>query len=221
MMPWYRAVHKENIMNSIRLKTSQSAEKLPVGSSRFLGNPDVWEGFRWPSITVDGEEYDLSFLCQINCAEAAPYDTDHILPKTGMLYFFYDLDEMPWEPSDPNAARVIYYDGDMDALREMVLVDETGAEIAFKEQRIEFACVDPGFLSDCEETHLLLGVPSLDYGTWYECIDGWQMLLQIDSFETEDAMVNFTDEGVLCFYAEPEKVKDRDFSDVRIMQIYS
>ncbi len=208
-------------MNSIRLKTSQPEGKLPVGCSKFLGNPDVWEGFQWPCITVDGEEYDLTFLCQINCAEAAPYDTDGILPKTGMLYFFYDLDEMPWEPSDPDAARVVYYDGDMNALREMVLIDENGESIAFFEQKIEFECVEPGFLSDCEETHLLLGVPSLDYGSWYECIDGWQMLLQIDSFETEDAMVNFTDEGVLCFFAEPEKVKNGDFSDVRIVQVYS
>ncbi len=208
-------------MNSIRLKTSQPDGKLPVGSSKFLGNPDVWESFQWPSITVDGEEYDLSFLCQINCAEAAPFDKDGILPKTGMLYFFYDLDEMPCDPSDPDAARVVYCDGDMNALREMVLIDENGESIAFSEQKIEFECVEPGFLSDCEETHLLLGVPSLDYGSWYDCIDGWQMLLQIDSFETEDAMVNFTDEGVLCFFADPQKVKNKDFSEVRSCQIYS
>ncbi len=47
------------------------------------------------------------------------------------------------------------------------------------------------------------------------------MLLQIDSFETDDAFVNFTDMGVLCFFADPEKVKNRDFFDVRICQIYS
>lgn len=208
-------------MNSILLKTSVPAGKLPVGSSKFLGNPDVWEGFEWPAISCDGENYDLTFMCQINCAEAAPFDKDGILPKTGMLYFFYDLDEMPWEPSDPDAARVIYYDGDTAALREMVLIDGDGENIAFAEQKIEFACVEEGYLSDSEPTHLLLGIPSLDYGTWYECIDGWQMLLQIDSFETRDAKVNFTDEGVLCFYAQPEKVKKLDFSDVRIMQIYS
>ncbi len=208
-------------MNSIRLKTFQPAEKLPVGNSKFLGNPDVWEGFEWPAIWVDGEMYDLTFLCQINCSQAAPFDTEHILPKTGMLYFFYDLDEMPWESSDPDAARVIYYNGDMSALREMVLVDENGAEIAFREQGIEFEQVEEGFLSDHEETHLLLGVPSLDYGSLDGFISTWQMLLQIDSFETEDAMVNFTDEGILCFFADPEKLKHKDFSDVRIQQIYS
>ncbi len=208
-------------MNSILLKTIPCECKLSAGSSKLLGDPDVWEGFEWPAIDIDGELYDLTFMCQINCSEAAPYDKDGVLPKTGMLYFFYDLDEMPHEPSDKNAARVIYYDGDVTSLHEMVLTDENGESIAFAEQKIDFECVEEGYLSDSEPTHLLLGVPSLDYGTWYECIDGWQMLLQVDSFETEDACINFTDEGVLCFYAEPQKIKELDFSDVRIMQIYS
>ncbi len=208
-------------MNSILLKATRCEQKLPVGSSKLLGNPDVWEGFEWPAAELDGELYDLTFMCQINCAELAPFDRDGILPRSGMLYFFYDLDEMPYEPSDRNAARVIYYDGDIARLRRAVLVNESGEEIAFREQRLGFECVEEGYLSDCEPTHLLLGTPSLDHGAWYECIDGWQMLLQIDSFETEDASVCFTDEGVLCFYAEAEKIKRCDFSDVRIMQIYS
>ena len=212
---------KEMDMNSILLKTTPCECKLPVGSSKLLGNPDVWEGFEWPAIDLDGELYDLTFMCQINCAEAAPYDKDGVLPKTGMLYFFYDLDEMPHEPSNQNAARVIYYNGDITKLHEMVLTDENGESIAFAEQKIDFECVEEGYLSDSEPTHLLLGAPSLDFGTWYECIDGWQMLLQIDSFETEDACIDFTDEGVLCFYAEPQKIRGLDFSDVRIMQIYS
>ncbi len=208
-------------MNSILLRLSAPTQKLPTGSSKLLGNPDIWDGFEWPAILIDNERYDLSFICQINCAEIAPFDKDGLLPKTGMLYFFYDLDEMPWEPSNPDAARVIYYNGDPAGLHEMVLTDEHGGGISFAEQAIAFDCVEEGFLSDCEPTHLLLGVPSLDYGTWYECIDGWQMLLQLDSFETEDTVINFTDEGVLCFYIAPEKLKERDFSDVRIMQIYS
>ena len=55
----------------------------------------------------------------------------------------------------------------------------------------------------------------------YDIIDGWQMLLQIDSMETDEVFINFTDEGVLCFYIEPERLDRQDFSDVRIMQIYS
>ncbi len=208
-------------MNSIWLRTSTPAEKLPVGSSKFLGNPDVWEGFEWPAITLDEELYDLTFMAQINCADMAAYDAEGLLPHTGMLYFFYDLDEMPWQPTNLNAARVIYYNGDLTRLHEMVLIDENGENIAFSEQQIVFESVEPGFLSEEEPSHLLLGVPSLDYGVFYDEIADWQMLLQIDSFDIEDTIISFTDDGVLCFYIEPEKLKALDFSDVRIMQIYS
>ena len=34
-------------------------------------------------------------------------------------------------------------------------------------------------------------------------------------------VLDFSGDGVLCFYIEPEKLRKQDFSDVRIMQIYS
>ena len=136
-------------MNSIRLKTTYIADSLPIGSSKFFGNPYVWKGFEWPAIEEDGED------------------------------------------------------------------------LSVKEMKLDFEIVDAGYLDDTDSTHLLLGVPSLDYGTFYDIIDGWQMLLQIDSMETDEVVINFTDEGVLCFYIEPKKLENGDFSDVRIMQIYS
>ncbi len=208
-------------MSCIRLKCCEGQKKLAVGSSKMLGNPDVWEGFDWPAIEEDGELYDINFLIQINCEEVAMYDHEGRLPKHGILYFFYDLDEMPWSPDNKDAARVLYYDGDISKLQEMVVVDEDGESLAFEEQKIIFEEVEEGFLDENEPTHLLLGKPSLDYGVMYDCIDGWCMLLQIDSFETDDADINFTDEGVLCFFIEEEKLRKLDFSDVRIMQIYS
>ncbi len=208
-------------MNSIRLKTEYIADNLPIGSSKFFGNPDVWDAFEWPAIEEDGELYDLTFMCQINCAEIAAFDKNNKLPKTGMLYFFYDLDEMPSLPSIEQAARVLYYNGNIDSLRQIKLVDEDGEDISIKEMKIEFEIVDEGYLDDTDSTHLMLGVPSLDYGIYDDIIDGWQMLLQIDSLETDEVFINFADEGVLCFYIEQEKLEKRDFSDVRIMQIYS
>lgn len=207
-------------MNSIRLKTSCVDEKLPVGASKLFGAPDIFDGFEWPTIEVDGEEYDLSFIGQINLAEATKFDKDGILPKNGMLYFFYDLDEMPHDPSDANACRVIYHESD-DDLHAISYVDEDGEDMSFREMKVEFECVEAGFLADDSETHLLLGEPSIDNGFWYECIDGWQMLFQLDSMETDDVCINFTDEGILCFYIDKDKLKAQDFSDVRIMQIYT
>lgn len=207
-------------MNSIRLKTSYVDEKLPVGASKLFGAPDIFDGFEWPTIEVDGEEYDLSFIGQINLAEATKFDKDGVLPKNGMLYFFYDLDEMPHDPSDESACRVIYHERD-DDLHAISYVDEDGEDMSFREMKVEFQLVEAGFLADDSETHLLLGEPSMDNGFWYECIDGWQMLFQLDSMETDDICINFTDEGFLCFYIDKDKLKARDFSDVRIMQIYT
>ena len=193
-------------MNSIRLKTSYVDEKLPVGASKLFGVPDIFDGFEWPTIEVDGEEYDLSFVGQINLAEATKFDKDGVLPKNGMLYFFYDLDEMPHDPSDANACRVIYHERD-DDLHAISYVDEDGEDLSFREMKVEFECVEAGFLADDSETHLLLGEPSIDNGFWYECIDGWQMLFQLDSMETDDICINFTDEGFLCFYIDKDKLK--------------
>lgn len=92
---------------------------------------------------------------------------------------------------------------------------------AAREQKIEFEKAAEGYFSDEEPTHLLLGVPSPDYGAKYDCIKAWQMLLQLDSFETEDAAFNFTYEGTLCFLSKRKNLKINDFSHVRIMQIYS
>ena len=207
-------------MNSIRLKTSYVDEKLPVGASKLFGAPDIFDGFEWPTIEVDGEEYDLSFVGQINLAEATKFDKDGVLPKNGMLYFFYDLDEMPHDPSNESACRVIYHERD-DDLHAISYVDEDGEDMSFREMKVEFECVEAGFLADDSETHLLLGEPSMDNGFWYECLDGWQMLFQLDSMETDDICINFTDEGLLRFYIDKDKLKVQDFSDVRIMQIYT
>lgn len=207
-------------MNSIRLKTSYKDEKLPVGASKLFGAPDIFEGFEWPSIEIDGDEYDMPFIGQINLAEASKYDEEGLLPKKGMLYFFYDLDEMPHEPCEENACKVIYHDSDED-LHDIKYIDEDGEDASFREMAIEFESVELGFFADEGETHLLLGVPSMDNGFWYECIDGWQMLFQLDSMETDDICINFTDEGFLCFYIDEDKLAEKDFSDVRIMQIYT
>ena len=199
-------------MNSIRLKTRYIDEELPVGASKLFGSPDIFEGFEWPTIEVEGEEYDLAFIGQINLKEVAKYDIEGLLPKTGMLYFFYDLDEMPFEPSDLSACKVIYHDSD-EGLIPTQYVDEDEEELSFREMAIEFEVVEEGFLAEDEPTNLLLGVPSLEYGFWYECIDGWQMLFQLDSIENDDICINFTDEGVLCFYIDPKKLKEKGYNN--------
>ena len=97
----------------------------PIGASRVGGMPDLPPEFEWPHWSGNGdasEGYDpanpLCFLAQINLAEAATYDTEHLLPSYGMLYFF----AATWVNcisdyyAEAGLWRVLYYEGDMSAL---------------------------------------------------------------------------------------------------------
>jgi uncharacterized protein YwqG len=80
-----------------------------LGTSRLGGLPDVGPDFVWPI----REGRSLGFLAQINCAEVAPHDSDHSLPDSGVLHFFYDIQEQPWgfDPKDRGGAVVLYTSG--------------------------------------------------------------------------------------------------------------
>ena len=197
-------------MNGIKLKISKPTDKLFAGSSKLFGNPDVWDGFEWPYIEENGEKYDLTFLCQINCTEVSALDKEGWLPKMGILYFFYDLDTMP-EMSNSRSARVLWYNGELSALHEMLLTDEDGNSLAFSEQKIDFEAED----AEGKSSHLLLG----DMTQSCDFLKDHLPLLRIGSLETEDAEIRFNGNGSLCFYIEKEKLGACDFSKVKAAQI--
>ena len=197
-------------MCKISLNISKPKEKLKAGESKLFGNPDVWDGFIWPSVRENGAEYDLTFMCQINCEQASAFDESGLLPKTGILYFFYDLDTMPEAP-DEKSARVLWYNGELFDLHEMILTDEEGNSLAFSEQKIDFEAAD----ADEKSSHLLLG----DMTQSCDFINNRLPLLRIGSLETEDAEIRFKGNGALCFYIEKEKLGACDFSEVKAVQI--
>ena len=197
-------------MNGIKLKISKPKDKLFAGSSKLFGNPDVWDGFEWPYIEENGEKYDLLFLCQINCTEISVLDKEGWLPQTGMLYFFYDLDIMP-EVSNNRSARVLWYNGEMSAVHEMLLTDEDGNSLVFSEQKIDFEVAD----ANEKSSHLLLG----DMTQGCDFVKDYLPLLRIGSLETEDAAIRFKSNGSLCFYIEKEKLAAHDFSEAKAAQI--
>ncbi|GAA0211917.1 YwqG family protein [Selenomonas dianae] len=93
-----------------------SQKKLPVGASKFYGTPDLPADFAWPY--YKGTDFEgvtknrpLAFLAQINLGEAAQYDRTGLLPKTGVLSFFYETMSMEWgfEPGHKGYARVYYF----------------------------------------------------------------------------------------------------------------
>jgi len=87
--------------------TALDGQEPPLGSSRFLGEPDMPESLDWP---VDAEGTPLNFLVQINLSELAGVLDDSPLPADGHLLFFTRYEDPPWgfDPKDGPGFRVLH-----------------------------------------------------------------------------------------------------------------
>ena len=105
------------------------------GFSKMGGEPELPAGMEWPRT---GDGVPLSFIAQIDFAEAHRADIDGRLPESGMLWFFYDCsdDGMPWgfDPKDADGWRVIYREN---AETEPAEAPED-LEVTFSEAHISF-----------------------------------------------------------------------------------
>ena len=118
----------------IRLYLAKEDEgNILVGSSKIGGRPDLPLTVEWPYETerpfnerdlrfkqrpVKNELLPLSFVAQINLSEVSQLDEENLLPKSGMVYFFYSAEQKVWgfDPRDYSGFKIIYYDGDMSKL---------------------------------------------------------------------------------------------------------
>ena len=120
--------------NEIRIVTGEPDSDLPAGASKFGGIPDCPPDFVWPYyegarnvLDKDDDEdvpvsfYDvgwvrepLTFLAQFDCREASAFDTEGLLPREGMLSFFYGLNTLRggFDPRDEGCARVFWFPPD-------------------------------------------------------------------------------------------------------------
>lgn len=82
-------------------------QPLSVGMSRLGGDPDLPLGTSWP--TYKG--HPQHFIAQIALGEIAPHAPQGLLPASGLLSFFYDLEEQPWgyDPADLDGFTVLYH----------------------------------------------------------------------------------------------------------------
>jgi uncharacterized protein YwqG len=104
----------------IRISYKKNENELSPLCSKIGGKPAVPDDFVWPHYTglVYGEEEPksrpLSFMAQINLKDIAGLDDTGLLPKSGMLSFFYELETMTWgfDPKDKGSARVFYFPDD-------------------------------------------------------------------------------------------------------------
>lgn len=81
---------------AIKLELKKT-ERILFCGSKWWGDPDMPENMLYPTmeVTEEGEKFDypLTFVCQINCEDIAPYDKENKLPHEGMLYFFAAIDD--------------------------------------------------------------------------------------------------------------------------------
>ena len=86
--------------DSIRLYTTPAggAHDISIRESRIGGVPDVPPGFKWP----DWKGVPQSFIAQIYLDDVHSYDTNGVLPQSGMPWFFYDAKQETYgaDPAD-------------------------------------------------------------------------------------------------------------------------
>ncbi len=202
-------------MKSIKINLSKSSEEL-FGQSKWWGRTDLPVEMAYPTEHYDdGYEDPLTLVCQIRCADLAPFDVENLLPHEGMLYFFADIDEYvsamgevgesefqnsmgEWEPE---AYRVLYSPTEKD-LRTHTITDPDGEPANLPAERITFEEAEANY-----DSFKLLGKPY--YEEIQELYPDYLCLLQID--ENDDWGLRLYDCGMICFLIKPEDLKARRF----------
>lgn len=138
------AALKQLSRNGITVTPAPVEASIETGKSKFGGKPDLPAGFAWPY--YEGVDYSdvranrpLAFLAQLNCADLQPYDTEGLLPQTGVLSFFYELETMPWgfDPADRGSARAFWFENEM--LAPTDFPDDLMEEYRFGELSLDFS----------------------------------------------------------------------------------
>lgn len=127
--------------NEIIMEVNEENEKISPSTSKIGGKPWLPTGFTWPVFMDEDDEIvrPLTFLCQINLADVKKYDTEGLLPDSGMLYFFYECESSRWgfDSKDNGCARVFYFE-DTEHFIAMDLPNEISNENAVPEMAVHF-----------------------------------------------------------------------------------
>ena len=194
---------------AIRL-TLNKTERILFCGSKWWGDPDMPENMQYPTVEVteDGETFDypLTFVCQINCEDIAPYDKEGKLPHEGMLYFFAAIDEWLGYESPttqgkgewPKGHFVVKYAKSInfETFQTCMLVDDDDQQLTEGELEIVFSECD-----DEAEGIRLLGKPSMEGNEYY----GFVNLLQLAS--DASCGIEFPDGAVLKLIIKESDLK--------------
>ena len=190
-----------NRENRIYLIRKKAEVPLPPASSKYYGIPGVWDEFEWPCSFKKGNTYLYYHLCQINCADILKHDVNNRLPKTGILYFFFDDEQYK--------GHVEYYNGDLSTLKNYKnVLGHLPAPSDYPESTLEFSR-NEGF--SCYE--YLLGTPDCmnePGARYWKSPDRWQLLLQTNAFIGGD----------ILYFIDKQDLINKDFSNVWVDIVY-
>jgi uncharacterized protein YwqG len=260
----FKTILEPLLKNAVKITPDITNFELPIGSSKIGGKPDLPPNFEW--FYYRGESYSgiienrpLSFIAQINCEEVSELDKDNLLPKKGMLYFFYELTTMTWgfNPRDKGSAKVYYFDGDMKMLSKIDFPENLPTKYQLPETTISFSfelnlpdfeelierhgeikyekldeyyearlklineterypkhkllgyadIIQNGMLLECELTTngiytggVTSNISEEDMLYYKSNSSAWQLLLQVDSIETDNYELLWGDCGKIYYY---------------------
>lgn len=98
------------VRTKIHLELSPVPEaRIGISKSKIGGLPALSHGFDFPKNHMG---HYLSFIGQINCAEISRFDHSGLLPKQGLISFFYSAEMEAWgfAPEDKNSFKVCYFE---------------------------------------------------------------------------------------------------------------
>jgi len=143
---------KPLVKNTIRLYPKQADEiDIPIGQTKIGGRPDLPKEINWITETHSTETTvkkflffktkkettvtrSLSFIAQVNLAGVALYDKENLLPKQGLLYFFYSAEQEAggFDQKDRNKFNVIYWNGNFNELQRTDFPADLPVYLSFK-----------------------------------------------------------------------------------------
>ncbi len=108
--------------------------------SKFGGLPALPTTLTWP----EWKGRPLAFLAQFDLAAYPHGFTQYALPATGVLYLFYDDDEMPWgfDPKDLGSWRILYAPVAPDDCRERPASAELDKNRIYPERYLTYARIE-------------------------------------------------------------------------------
>lgn len=124
--------------SSIRLVATETNESLMnTGASKLGGVPDLPPGTAWPELKGEPQ----SFIAQIRLGDVRQYDSEKVLPQSGMLWFFYDAQQETYgaDPADRGGWQALFKEGDLTNLQKTPFPAKLPAASKFNACSFSFA----------------------------------------------------------------------------------